>query len=205
MFRKLFASVALALCAVTAFAGQTAIDTSGLTDAQIAELKAIAAKKVADVANNVGTPATSPGALVTLAATWGPQMAAAAEGFARALGIAARELNITVNEFLASDAGKLTAALIIWKVAGAAVVKMLYGMLFITVGLCMVRLIYLKLFTKGYEKVEYARFGGFFKGTKMVRVPKGFQDLRNDGEWLAFWVMIGLTIATMGIGAAIII
>jgi len=210
MFRKLFATMALAFCAATAFAASTNLDTTGLTDAQVAELKAHAAKVVADAAkkadgSSIAAAAENPGALVTLAATWGPQMAAAAEGFAKALGIAARELNVTVNDFLKSDAGKLTAILIIWKVAGTAVVKMLYGMLFVTVGLTLVRVIYLKLFTKGYEKVEYERFGGFFKGTKMVRVPKGFQDLRNDGEWLAFWVMIILTIATMGIGAAIII
>jgi hypothetical protein len=204
MFRKSIAALALAFCAVTAFANQTNIDTSGLTDAQIAELKAHAAKVVADAANNAGAPLKDPGAMVTLAATWGPQMAQAAEGFAKALGIAARELNITVNDFLKSDAGKLTAVLIIWKVAGAAVVKMMYGLLFVSVGLVITRMIYMKLFTKGYEKVEYSRFGGFFKGTKMIRVPKTFADLNKDGEWLAFWVMIIVCLATLGIGGAII-
>jgi hypothetical protein len=116
------------------------------------------------------------------------------------MGIAAKELNVTINDFLKSDAGKLTAILIIWKVAGAAVVKALYGMLFVTVGLTMVRVIYTRLFTQGYEKVEYSRFGGFFKGTKMIRIPKSFHDLSNDGEWLAFWVMIGLTLATLVFG-----
>src|SRR4249919_3594765 len=110
MFRKIFVGLAL-LCAATAYAGQTAVDTSGLTDAQIAEIKAIAAKKVSDVANKADMP-NNPGAMITLASTWGPQMAQAAEGFAKALGIAARELNVTVNDFLASPAGKLTAALI---------------------------------------------------------------------------------------------
>lgn len=209
MFRKMIASVALAICATTAFAGNTNLDTSGLTDSQIAELKAHAAKVVAEAAKKAdGTglahAVENPGAMVTLAATWGPQMAAAAEGFAKALGIAARELNVTVNDFLKSDAGKLTAILIIWKVAGAAAVKILYGILFVTVGMIVTRMIYVKLFTKGYEKVEYKRFGGFFSGTKMVRIPKGFQDLRNDGEWLAFWVMIVVCLGTMLIGGAII-
>lgn len=205
MFRKLVATVALALCAATAFAGQTAIDTSGLTEAQVAELKAHAAKVVADAAK--GTAAADPkevSAMVTLAASWGPQMAQAAEGFARAIGIAARELNVTANEFLASDAGKLTAALIIWKVAGAGVIKLLYGLLFVTVGLTIARMIYMRLFTAGYEKVEYSRFGGFFKGTKMIRTPKTFGDLNNDGEWLAFWVLIVVLVGTMLIGGVII-
>lgn len=211
MFRKMIATVALSLCASTAFAGTTNLDTTGLSEAQVAELKAHAAKVVAEAAKKsdpnavLATATANPGAAVTLAATWGQQAAAAAEGFAKALGIAAKELNIHINDFLKSPAGMLTAALIIWKVAGSAIIGILYGMLFIVVGLSLVRLIYLKLFTKGYEKVEYSRFGGFFKGTKMVRVPKGFQDLSNDGEWLAFWVMIILAIGTMGIGAAIII
>ena len=203
MFRKMLAIMALSLCVTASFANTTNIPTDGLSEAAIAELKAIAAKKVAEQAAAVKADGASPEKItagVTLAATWGTQAAAAAEGFAKAMGIAAKELNITINDFLKSDAGKLTAIVIIWKVAGAAIIKMLYGALFVTVGLTLVRVIYTRLFTKGYEKVEYSRFGGFFKGTKMVRIPKGFQDLNNDGEWLAFWVMIILTVGVMVIG-----
>lgn len=210
MFRKIIATMALALCASTAIAGGVVIDTSGLSEAQVAELKAHAAKVVADAAKQndpssvITQAAANPGAAVTLAATWGQQAAAAAEGFAKALGIAAKELGVTVNDFLHTDAGKLTAALIIWKVAGAGLVKMLYALLFVTVGMFITRMVYLRLFTKGYEKVEYSRFGGFFKGTKLIRIPKGFQDLNNDGEWLAFWVMIIVCLGSLLIGALII-
>jgi hypothetical protein len=206
MFRKILVSLAI-LCSATAFAGSTNIDTSGLTEAQIAELKAVAAKKVSDVANKAVEPLTpkDPGAMITLASTWGPQMAQAAEGFARALGIAAKELNITVNDFLSSPAGKLTAAVILWKVAGTAVLKLLYGSFFIIVGLSITRMIYTRLFTKGYEKVEYKNYGGWSSGTKLVRIPKTISDLEKDGEWLAFWTMIVVCIATLGFGAAIVI
>jgi hypothetical protein len=207
MFRKILMSLAF-VCASVAYAGdKTTLDTSGLTDAQIAELKAVAAKKVSDVANKAVEPLTpkDPGAMLALASTWGPQMAQAAEGFARALGIAAKELNITVNDFLASPAGKLTAAVILWKVAGTAVLKLLYGLFFITVGLSITRMIYTRLFTKGYEKVEYKHYGGWSTGTKLVRIPKTIADLHNDGEWLAFWTMIVVCVATLGFGAAIVI
>lgn len=210
MFRKLIASFALALCATVSYAGNTVIDTSGLSDAQIAELKAQAAKTVAESAkksaggNIVEQAATNPGAAVTLAATWGQQAAQAAEGFAKALGIAAKELNVTINDFLKSDAGKLTAALIIWKVAGSAIVGILYGILFVIVGLTFARVIYKRLFTRGYEKVEYSYFGGFFKGTKMMRIPKGIGELKTDGEWMSFWVLIFGVAATMIIGGIII-
>lgn len=209
MFKKFIAVAALFL-SVGAFAGNTPIDTSGLSDAQVAELKAHAAKIVADAAKQadpgsvVSQAAQNPTAAMTLAATWGQQAASAAEGFAKALGIAAKELGVTVNDFLHTDAGKLTAALIIWKVAGAGVAKILYALLFVTAGMFITRMIYLRLFTASYEKVEYSRFGGFFKGTKLIRVPKGFHDLSNDGEWLAFWVMIIICLGSLVLGVVII-
>jgi len=196
----------LAVCATTSFASQTAIDTSGLSDAQVASLRAHAAKVVADAANqsagNVVSSAMNSGTVMTMAATWGQQAAMAAEGFAKALGIAAKELGVTVNDFLHTDAGKLTALLIIWKVAGAAVMKALYGMLFVTVGLAIVRGIYMRLFTLEYKQIEYSRFFGAFKGTKMVRVPKTIGQFATDGEWLAFWMMIVLAIAVMVAGGS---
>jgi hypothetical protein len=206
MFKKLVAVFALCL-SVGAFAAQTTLDTSGLSDAQVAELKAHAAKVVADAANQAaGTNVTAatPGAVMTIAATWGQQAAAAAEGFAKALGIAAKELGVTVNDFLHTDAGKLTAILIIWKVAGAAIAHMLYAALFVTVAMIVTRMIYMRLFTKEFVKVPYSRFFGAFTGERMVRVPKSFGDLENDGEWLAFWVMIVVCMGSLAIGAAII-
>jgi hypothetical protein len=198
MFRKFVVTMTLALCAATAFAGQTSVDTSGLTEAQIAELKAIAAQKVAEAAK----PATAENitAGVTLAATWGTQAAQAAEGFAKAMGIAAKELNVSINDFLASDAGKLTAVLIIWKVAGTGLVTLLYGAFFVTTGLIIARVIYMRLFTKGYEKVEYSRFGGFFKGTKLIRIPKPIKELDEEGEWLMLWTMIIIALGSILIG-----
>lgn len=198
MFRKLFVMVAFALCAGTAFASQATVDVSGLSEAQIAELKAHAANAVAQAAKGLEAPAPKDvGVGLTLAATWGTQAAQAAEGFAKALGIAARELGVTVNDFLHTDAGKLTAILIIWKIAGTAAVKMLYGLVFISIGLTLVRTIYMRLFTKEYVKVPYSRFWGMFTGEKLVRVSKSFQELHNDGEWLAFWVMMILSIAIL--------
>lgn len=202
MFRKMIAGLALALAAGSVFAASTTVDTSGLTEAQVAEIKAIAAKKVAETAAAAAKPGSDVTpekvtAGVTLAATWGTQASAAAEGFARAMGIAAKELNITINDFLKSPAGILTAGLIIWKMAGAAILHAMYGAIVLVVGLTMIRIIYTRLFTKGYEKVEYKRLWGLWSGTKMVRVPKTFQDLHNDGEWLAFWVMIIMTVVVM--------
>jgi hypothetical protein len=128
MFKK-FLVIASLLFSFSAFAD---IDTSNLTDAQKADLQAQAAKisaqNIAQKSNNVLDEASKdPSKAMSLAATWGQQAATAAEGFAKALGIAAHELNINVNEFLSTPAGKLTAILIIWKVAGIGLVHLLWG------------------------------------------------------------------------------
>lgn len=207
MFRKMIAILALSVASVGAIAASANIDTSGLSEAQVAEIKAIAAKKVAETAAQAAKPLAdaSPEKItagVALAATWGTQASAAAEGFAKAMGIAARELNITINDFLKSPAGILTAVLIIWKVAGGAFMSAMYGVVFLTVGLIMIRMIYTRLFTKEFVKVPYSRFFGMFTGEKLMRIPKSFSDLENEGEWLAFWVMIILTVALMIAGGA---
>ncbi len=202
--KKILIGLILSLSAFAACAEN--IDTSGLSAAQVAEIKSIAANKAAEAAKQKAEQGAAtltpkdPSTLATMAATWGQQAAVAAEGFAHALAIAAKELGITINEFLATPAGKLTAALIIWKVAGAAIVHMLYGIFFLTVGLSFSRMLYMRIFTKGYEKVEYKRFGGLWSGTKMVRIPKTISGLETDGEWLMLWVMIAMTVCTIVTG-----
>lgn len=201
MIKKLLAGMAIVFCTSVAFAANyTNVDVSGLTDAQVAQLKAQAAKVVADNANKVTEPAAQVSTIMQFASTWGTQAAQAAEGFAKALGIAAKELNITINDFLKSDAGKLTAAVIIWKIAGPAFIHAMYGILFVTIGLILSRVLYLRLFTKGYEKVTYNRFFGMFKGEKMVRIPKTIHELENDGEWLVLWVTIGIAVLSVLVG-----
>ncbi len=201
MFKKLMAAAVLAIASMGVSAG-TMIDTSGLSDAQIAEIKALAARKAAEAKNAAAPLLQDPGALAKMASTWGTQAAAAAEGFAKALAVAARELGVTINDFLNTPAGKLTAALIVWKVAGTAIMHALYGVFFVTVGLVVIRMFYMRLFTDRYEKVSYERFFGLWKGEKMVRVPKSFRDLNKDGEWLAVWMLLAIIgITVIGGGA----
>jgi hypothetical protein len=200
MIKKLLLSLAFVVIATTSVhAGSIAIEVGNLTTAQVEELKAQAARAIAD--NSKGIVSSDPVLSLTNAASWGQQAATAAEGFAKALGIAARELGVTVNDFLHTDAGKITALLIIWKIAGAAILKSIYGMFFVTVGLSLARVIYLRLFTKGYEKVQYSRVFGMFTGTRLVRIPKGISDMQDDGEWFILMLVIFITIGTILIGS----
>lgn len=206
MFKKLIASLALVVASATAFAGYTQVDTSGLSEAQVAELKATAAKAIADNAKGVVSTehVKDVGTAVTLAATWGQQAATAAEGFAKAIGIAAKELGVTVNDFLHTDAGRLTAAVIVWKVAGASIAKMLFAIALFFSCAIMVRVFYLRLFTLEYKEMPYSLLWGLKSGTKMVRIPKGFSGNESEGWWFAFIIMLG-TIAVTAICIAVII
>ena len=73
MFKKLIVGIALCV-SFGAFAAQATMQVDGLSEAQVAELKAIAAAKVAEVAKQAdGSIAANlpkdPGALTTMAAT----------------------------------------------------------------------------------------------------------------------------------------
>lgn len=48
-----------------------------------------------------------------------------AEGFANAMGAAAKQLNISVNEFIKTPAGMITIGVILWKVVGVSILKLL--------------------------------------------------------------------------------
>lgn len=194
--------VSLLACLCFSVSAGTIIETSGMSDAQVAALKAHAAQIVADAEKAKANPSTPAkvNEVMTIAASWGSQASAAAEGFARALNIAAKELGVTVNDFLHTDAGKIVAVLIVWKVAGAALIKMLYGTLFVTVGLSIARVLYLRIFTKETVQLPFSRFWGMWSGTKLVRVPKTFSDLDTEGEWLMVWVMLAVVLATIVFG-----
>lgn len=48
-----------------------------------------------------------------------------AEGFANAMGAAAKQLNVSVNEFITTPAGMITIGVILWKVIGTSILKLL--------------------------------------------------------------------------------
>jgi hypothetical protein len=55
------------------------------------------------------------------------QYAEIAKGVAEAMGVAAKEIGIATNEFVKTDAGKITVALIIWQVAGDELKGIIFG------------------------------------------------------------------------------
>lgn len=198
MIRNIIVMLCCAFFMLPAFA-EIRLNVDGLSDAQIAALKAQAATMSAEAAK-----ADDPASLLSNAASWGQQASIAAEGFAKALVVAAKEIGVSANEFLQTDAGKLTAVLIVWKVAGTGLLSFFSGMMFIALGQLVAWKIYRHLFLDKTEVVNYNWFFGVFTGQRLKRSYKPIGRLDKDGEWLAVWMIVIISIGTMAIGAAII-
>jgi hypothetical protein len=118
------AVLVLTLLTGSAYASQTSIDTSSLTDAQIAQLKADAA---AIQATNLTTPALE----ITDSILDDPERitkyAEMGEAIAKGLGAAAKELGMAADDFLGTNAGMLVAILIVYNFIGAQMITMFVG------------------------------------------------------------------------------
>lgn len=203
--KRLLCSIILLATSISA----SAVDTSNLTSAQIAKLQAdasaIAAQNMAAKENGgLNAVIQNPEEAVSLMSTWGVQTAAAAKGFAEALGVAAHELNIGANEFLDTPAGKLTAGIIIWKVMGEAILSLIGGVCIILFTFFLGRWLMLRVFTDGFTPTENIWFWGLLKTTKYSRTYKNIKDLKDqDDSWFLFF--LGLVIMGAGFVVGIII
>ncbi|MEG1350441.1 MAG: hypothetical protein RSD49_20635 [Hafnia sp.] len=114
--------------------------------------------------------------------------------FAKALGIAAREVGIGVNEFLVTPAGFLTAVVLIWVVVGKSVIGILVGAL--------ITLLIVKLNKRFWfsciEKVEVKGWGGRVKYKDVTRYLTWNEMNDNALGWsigtmillAGFWVIV---------------
>lgn len=109
---------------------------------------------------------TPPASESSTATQWATDMAAVAESFARAIGIAARELGVAVNDFLNTPAGMLTAVVIIWKVIGADVVTILVCVPIMAIFTIAFFKILRGLLVSGYETTQHSLLFGLVKYTR---------------------------------------
>lgn len=108
----------------------SALDTSGLTNEQKAEIALHVAKQKAQ--NENMTPKEI------------QEYADLGESIAKALGACANEMGVAVNDFADSKVGMIATILIVWKVAGESIMGYVVGMSLFMVGTC----IWLYLFRK---------------------------------------------------------
>ncbi len=190
-FKAIVLLLIVGLFTVPAFAACDNINVPGLSDAEEADIKLLCQQKLVDAAK-------------------APELAALASGFtdpnklsaygivaqewAKALGIAATELGIAVDTFLDTDAGKLTAFIIIWQVMGETILGFLLGIpLLITI-------MWLGIRTAHRAKIrgiEYSETQTTWRGKPAVKEITYFDEDQTVMYWLAHIVTIILSIMTI--------
>lgn len=95
-----------------------------------------------------------------------------AKGVAEAIGIAAREVGVAVDEFVKTDAGKLTVALIVWHVAGDEILGITLGVpgIFFSIWLWFAVTRYIR------HTGEYQTIKGRFGREKSVPILRAVKD-----------------------------
>ena len=143
---------------------------------------------------------TPPASESSTATQWATDMATVAESFARAIGIAARELGVAVNDFLNTPAGVLTAVVIIWKVIGADVVTILVCVPIMAIFTLAFFKILRGLLVSGYETTQHSLLFGLVKYTRRHPVYLSADRVFWEGLFVAslfYTIIMMLTIAIM--------
>lgn len=125
--------------------------------------------------------------------------AAVAEGFANAMGAAAKQLNISVNEFITTPAGMITIGVILWKVIGTSILKLLamYGVFLVA------RQIIRVMWTKSTITVE--RKFWQWTWTKENRVYYTWKDADDTQCGMGFLVLAAAGVAETILLAALVL
>lgn len=106
------------------------------------------------------------------------EFATISKEFASSLGIAAKELGIAANTFLASPAGMLTAGVIIWKVFAMNILGLLFILVTIGIWIFMLR----AAMTESFETKMVKGWGDVEK-EKRTRIYMDFEHISGERGW----------------------
>lgn len=148
--------------------------TNRITGKLLVGILALACSTVAVAANT--PPAPDP----STATQWATDMATVAESFARAIGIAARELGVAVNDFLKTPAGVLTAVVILWKVIGSDLLTVLTCVPIMAIFTIAYFKILRGLLVGGYETSQHSLLFGLVKYTRRRPVYLGPDQISGE-------------------------
>jgi hypothetical protein len=117
-----------------------------------------------------------------------------------AIGATAKELNLEVNNFAQTPVGRLTMALVIWKVLGGTILGMILGLLLLSIGIYWVSKLYDERFLYVYE--QHPIFFGLINRT--IVKEKNLKDryTMSEGQW--FCTIIAIVITAVGIVVSIV-
>ena len=149
------------------------LDTRGLSDQQILELKMQAQKM------------KSQPKVVEEAKEW----VALGEMIGKAVGSTAKELNVAVNDFVATPAGMFTVAMIAWKVIGREVFRFFFGIMWLIIGLTFWHKTFYRNFA--YNNIEYGKGWWIFRERKLEKNRDP-----TEGQWALVVISILLIVGS---------
>jgi len=134
------------------------LNTTGLSEEQLAQLALQAAQMKKNITENVTTEKVN-------------EWVDVGKNVGIALAATAGELGVAVDEFLKSTTGKITVVLIIWKVAGKEIMGLFVGMTLIVVFTPMWFYFFRRMCVVSVSKIEYPEKG--FKKIKTFEYHDG--------------------------------
>lgn len=110
-----------------------------------------------------------------------------AQDFAKALGIAAHEIGVSVNEFVASPAGYITVGVVLWKTIGGSIAK--YGLVLCIwlLGTGLIR----SMWTEKFLDLEYKNMFGNLQ-TKRTCIYYKWDDASDTQVFCIALVLVGM-------------
>ncbi len=123
--KRLLALLVAAVLIATPALAQTDIHTSGLTDAQKAELALQAARLAEKNKTDAQTAAAAPDASKTLEQV--SKYAQLGQSIGAGLASTAKEMGIAVNDFANTPIGKIATIIIVFKLIGWEIIKIIVG------------------------------------------------------------------------------
>lgn len=180
-----------------ASADNSYISTQGLTEKQKAEL----AMKLAEMKET--TPAQAPAtsavqindAAVDGVRKWGSVSTEVAKGLVVGLAAAAKEANIAVNDFAVTPVGRITTAIIVWKMIGHDILRAIAGILLIFIVAPSMWHLYRQIVI---EISEY-EYQPYLWGIWNRKVPKAQRYDKGDGFLTFLFTVITVACVVAGI------
>lgn len=180
------ATLLMAWCgSVSAEVQCDSISVNGLPPAAVEVLKATCKAQATATQPANGPQVATPGLTKESADAWGHL----AKEFAAAIGIAAREIGVSANEFISTPAGMITVAVILWSTIGDSVSALLLILIVVWGAAGLIRTIW----TESYQLQEQHRWWTPVPKIKRVRVYYNWRRAEESQVVSLFLILLVVT------------
>jgi hypothetical protein len=165
---KTMIAILMLMVSTVSFAGERYIDASGLTEQQKAEI-ALQVAKLKDQTQPVDEAKNISATVREEAEAWGTM----GSNMGKAIVAAAREVGVAANDFARTDLGKVTVAVVVYKLIGRDVLGVIVGtsILFTTFSLAIYLMVWFRFGAK--KTYEYKpKFWGLYNKRYLISVDE---------------------------------